>query len=274
MKKRGYLYVAMGGKFLTEATRSIQSLLKVDPNAEVTLVTDSTEKEVSGFNNVIFLDEDIDRPYLYKIKAIGLSPYDQTFYIDSDTYFCDCCTELFELLNHFDMLIGHCNSDYFSVYDNNEQEVKGIYPYNTGVIVFKKNEKTVELLNRWYNAYRNHFDKYVQDQAPFIEALLLVDIKMYVFPTIYNARTPYPFSMIARPVKIIHGRHKDYAKIAKKLNQNILHSRIWFPRFQLVIVFKRTFLFNWYMSLGPSFKAKIKKIIRPVVVKFGLRDYI
>ncbi len=34
MKKRGYLYVAMGGKFLTEATRSIQSLLKVDPNAE------------------------------------------------------------------------------------------------------------------------------------------------------------------------------------------------------------------------------------------------
>lgn len=69
-----------------------------------------------------------------------------------------------------------------SVFDQSGREIKGLYAYNTGVIVFKKNDKTTQLLNEWYQAYSRHFDKYVQDQAPFIEALLLVDIKMYVFP--------------------------------------------------------------------------------------------
>ena len=58
-----------------------------------------------------------------------------------------------------------------------------------------------------------------------MEALLQVDIKTYVLQSMYNARTPYPFNLIAKPVKIIHGRHNNYSNIAKKLNQNSQNNR-------------------------------------------------
>jgi hypothetical protein len=274
MKRKGYLYVATGDKYLKEAYISVQSLLKVDPAADITLVTDASQQETDAFKNVVYLNEDQDKPYLYKIRAIGLSPYEQTIYLDSDTYFCDKCTELFELLDHFDWLIGQCNSDYFSVFDQSGREIKGLYAYNTGVIVFKKNDKTTQLLNEWYQAYSRHFDKYIHDQAPFMEALLTVNLKTYIFQTIYNARTPYPFHIIAKPVKIIHGRHNDFAAIAKKLNRNTKHTRIWFPRGKLVLSYGRTIFFKWYMSLNPTIKMRIKNLIKPIIMKLGMRDYI
>ena len=116
--------------------------------------------------------------------------------------------------------------------------------------------------------------KYIHDQPPFLEALLYHRIKIYTLQSIYNARTPYPFSMIARPVKIIHGRHRDYLKVAQKLNRHSGSSRIWFPRFQVVVPYRRTIFFNLYMKSGPVIKKFVKGVLGPIVSKFGLRDYI
>jgi Nucleotide-diphospho-sugar transferase len=272
--ERGYLYVAFGKNYLNEAKISAESLLAVDPTANITLITNSYDFVPSIFKNIIILIDGTDKPFLYRIKALSLSPYEKTFFIDTDTYFCESCNELFVLLDYFDWMMAQCNSDYFQVYDSNGEKVSGIFAYNAGVVIYKKNDKSIKLLDDWYAAYQNHFERYMHDQAPFMEALLTADIKMYVLQSIYNARTPYPFGMIARPVKIIHGRHNNYQQIAKKLNKNADCSRVWFPRFSLVLAYRRTILFNWYMSLNPNIKTKIKNIIKPIVMKLGLRNYI
>ncbi|MGB4839348.1 MAG: putative nucleotide-diphospho-sugar transferase [Saprospiraceae bacterium] len=270
----GYLYIAFGEKYLNEAVVSVESLLKVDPKANFTLITNSYDLVPSIFKNVILLSIDTDKPFLYKIKALSLSPYERTFFIDTDTYFCDTCIELFSLLDYFDILIAHCNNDYLDVYNKLGEAILGYYSYNTGVIIYKKRDKTIEFLKDWYNAYYKHFNLYVHDQPPFMECLLDSDIKIYVLQSIYNARTPYPLSLIARPVKIIHGRHNDYIRIAQKLNKSANCSRVWFPRFKLVLAYRRTKFFKWYMSLNPAIKIKVKNIVKPIVMKLGMRDYI
>lgn len=271
---KGYLYVAFGEKYIQEALVSSQSLIKVDPSAKICLVTNEELKNNNHFDQIIILNEYQEKPYLYKVKALCLSPYDYTFFIDTDTYFCESCSELFDLLEYFDLLITPCNNDYLTVYNKDSKPIAGIYSYNTGVIIFKKNNKTLELLLKWFISYNNHFDKYIHDQGPFMEALLSVDIKILVLQTIYNARTPYPFSMIAKPVKIIHGRHNDYKIISDKLNKKSDESRIWFPRFKIVLTYQRTKIFKWYMTLNPKYKDHIKSIIKPIVIRLGMRDYI
>jgi hypothetical protein len=271
---KGYLYIAFGEKYIQEALVSSQSLIKVDPSAKISLVTNEKLKSDNMFDHIIILNEYLEKPYLYKVKALNLSPYEYTFFIDTDTYFCEGCSELFDLLNYFDLLISPCNNDYLTVFNKESKPINGIYAYNTGVIVFKKNKRTSDFLLSWYNVYINHFDMYIHDQGPFMEALLNEDIKILVLQTMYNARTPYPFNMIAKPVKIIHGRHNDYKAIADKLNRNSHQSRIWFPRLKIVLTYRRTKLFKWYMRLDQKYKDHIKSIIKPLVIRLGMRDYI
>lgn len=264
----------MGERYRDEALVSLASLRNHVPGSHVTVVCDIKAEWQAVYDQVIISEIHTEKPYLYKVNAIALSPYQETFYIDTDTYFCDGCEELFDMLEYFDLLISHCSNDYFAVYNEAGHEIRGYYSYNTGVIVFKNSHNVKDLLSKWREAYIDHFDKYIHDQPPFMEALLCANVKHYVLQNIYNARTPYPFGLIARPVKIIHGRHKDMAKIDKKLNKAGDSPRVWFPRFQLVLSYRRTYLFKWYMGLDTTYKSKVKRLIKPIIMKLGMRDYI
>ncbi len=256
----GYLYVATGDQHLKECLVSASSLRRNVPTAHITLITDDQGVSSPLFDQVIFLEKPPGSGYLYKIAGLRASPYDQTFFIDSDTWFCDSCSELFHLLDYYDLCICHCPNDAYTVYDADNQAVVGYHAYNTGVMVFRKNECTNRLLEAWYVAYEKGMDKYPHDQPPLMEALLYHEVKLCVLQTIYNARTPYPTSFIGKPVKIIHGRHRNYPRIARKLNRH-LHNRVWFPPLCLILYFKRSFLFRWYVGLKPETKQVFKRIL-------------
>ena len=258
--EQGYLYIATGDKYIEEALVSLKSLRKADQDAHVTLITDR-ELQIPEFDMVICKQNENQPGWksgiLYRIQNLKHSPYQKTFFIDSDTYFCDNCQELFYLLDFFDLCLSSSPADP-NVPEVGNQKLKGYYPYNAGVLVYKKNDRVRVFLDKWAITYQEKMDTYPQDQPAFMETLLFCDLKTYTLQNIYNARIPYIFSIIPQKVKIIHGRHQDYQKVERKLNSRVAN-RVWHPVKQKVIFKRPHFLEVIYNKLPESFKNSYKK---------------
>lgn len=211
----GYLYIATGIKFIDEAVRSAQSLRRVFPQADITLIADRGV-DYSVFDEVkVFPDSANSRREGFRYKVFHMyahSPYENTFFVDSDTYFLEDCRELFDLLSYFDIcMMLDINDNYLIEVDG--KKLEGYYPYNTGVIVFRRSAENRKLFEAW----RDQYDVGVHDQPLFMKALLQANPKIYSLHTIYNARTPGLVAFLPEKVKLIHGRHQDYQDVARKL---------------------------------------------------------
>lgn len=233
LRPYGYLYIVTGRRYIDEAILSAQSLRRTFPEADITLVAD---QEV---NDSVF-DEVKVRPYSAKNRREGFqykalhmyssSPYKKTFFVDSDTFFVEACQELFDLLEYFDICVAlDINDNYRIEVDGNMLE--GYFPYNTGVIIFRRSAANEKFFQMW----RKQYDTDLHDQPLFMRALLQAEVKIYSMHTIYNARIPGMVSFLPEKVKLIHGRHEDYPAVARKLNWNILN-RVWIPLEQVVLV--------------------------------------
>lgn len=249
---KGYLYVATGEKFIAEAAQSAASLRAVHAGAHVTLATNEPCKN-AAFDTIISVNfklETGETPWkvglLFKAFALQHSPYEQTFFVDTDTYFLEDCRHLFSLLDFHDVLIAHSPADVSKVTWQG-QELEGYHPYNTGVIVFRKNAKTTQLLADWLAIYKEKFDLYPSDQTPFMEALLKNTIQLYVLLPFYNFREHFMVSLPPGTVKIVHGRPRDISDLTAIVNGDQNH-RTWLPRREKII-FRRP----------KSWKRRVKK---------------
>jgi len=236
-KKQGYLYAATGKQFTDEAAASVKSLRRFNSKIHVTLITDipCTYSEFDDIQIVNFDSSNINwkKGLLYKALALQNSPYDKTFFVDTDTYFTEECAELFDLLEYNDLLIAHSPADVSKVIINGKK-IEGYHPYNTGVIVYKKTPEVVQLFKDWLTAYQENFEIYPSDQTPFMEALLKNEVRVYVLLPFYNFREHFMVSLPPGRVKIIHGRPRDVLDLEKRINENIGH-RTWLPRREKVI---------------------------------------
>ena len=258
--EKGYLYVATRQEFVEEAKTSVASLRKVDPEAHVTMVV-NWEIDDPAFDKIIKLEntfqDNWQEALAYRINAFKQTPYQKTFFIDTDTYFCENCTELFQLVTYFDLLITLAPTDLNTPVVDGEK-IEGAYSYNCGVFVYKKSDRILDFLDKWLSSYQNKFDIYKSDQQAFTEALLYTDIQTFTLHNIYNLRTPRICAIMNKKVKIIHGRHDDYEDMEKRLNRLTRH-RVWIPGKNKVIphqknprLFKR--MFKLYDKLPTSVK--------------------
>ena len=240
LRKHGYLYVARGQQYVEEAIVSANSLRKYVPDAHTTLITDKGV-DTSAFSDVIVLDVDSlqDRKNLKAFKILGLqqSPYERTFFVDTDTYFADSCEELFRLLDNYDLLLTHAPQDN-TVIVQNGVPLQGLFPYNSGVMVFRSNEVIQHLFSDWMHIYRSKFHIYNYDQGPLMEALFVNRVHTYTLHPIYNFRIPFITSLMAQKVKIFHGRPKNFEAIVRVVNAKAMH-RVWLPNRNKVMYKKR-----------------------------------
>ena len=229
----GYLYVAYGEKFIKEAIASASSLKKYHRDAHITLVTTELIEE-NIFDNIIILEHRTKgskgQGYMYKVQGLLKTPYEKTFFVDTDTYFLDSCQELFFLLDYYDILMVKAPGD-ITITNFKEKQLIGYYPFNTGVIVFKKNNVIINLFKEWEEVYNNSIGVHSHDQASLMEALLKVPARIFTLQPIYNLRTPFPVTIPALKVKILHGRNIDPEDIDKRINKysGQLGIRSWRP---------------------------------------------
>ncbi len=247
-KIRGVVYIATGKKYVDEALVSAASLKRHMPNLPVTLFTNELV-DSDLFDNII----KIDNPKFGsedKVRYINESSYDYTLFLDTDTYICDDISELFDLLNRFDMAIAHVTM-------KRESNIKGIpksfVVLDTGIILFKKSSKVRDLFSNWLKLYlrdkkRGHMNlpniilikewieslkkrkrRRIRDAPSFNEVIYNSEIRFATLTKEYYFRGKCGF--VNWKVKIIHCRRRDFNLIDKTINSKFLpRIYIWSDR--------------------------------------------
>lgn len=203
----GYLYVANKRKFLNEAKISAQSIRQHStlPIAIVCTQELATPEVIDFFDEVVINDDLNNYLYLSKILGMQNSPFDNTIFLDSDTFVCTDISNLFELSNLVDIATTIECKIHTAVLAN--IEYKNIIPeFNSGVIFFKRNLQTEKLFSDWLQICTDLNIKI--DMPGLREAILknFKDIKFVILPEEYNSHGYKSMLMLNGEVKVIHER--------------------------------------------------------------------
>lgn len=228
-KSMGVIYIATGERFIREACDSAASLKAAMPNMPITIFASENVKS-PHIDRVVIVKEP-QYNFFDKIINMYASPYDYTFFIDTDTYICADFAEIFAILDRFDLAAVHAPMKIPGY-------VKGVpesfQQMNTGAILFKKSPGVEKMFENWFKLYQEVIDKGSEenDQPTFREALYQSNLRVATLTSEYNCRFPFPV-LVNRTVKILHGRHPDLAWVAKKINAE-KRARVYRPKdFQL-----------------------------------------
>ncbi len=199
---KGFIYYSIGESNIAKAKLSISSLKTQMPTVAVTVFTNNP----SFFSSLSISTVNISSNYS-KSKRIELllqTPYEKTFYIDSDTYFQADCEEIFELLVDSPIILAYTSS-LWQPKVNTPRD----YPFlNSGVIGYRLTDEIVRLFTCW----RIEMEKALEtignskDEPALQSVLSSLKVPVRILPTLYNYRlnssTPLPGSKVA---KILHG---------------------------------------------------------------------
>ena len=203
---RGVLYVATGKQYVEETLISAK-IFKSVLDIPIALATDRDVGD-EAIDHVISID-DPEYGFGDQIYAMQKTPFDRTLYLDSDIYVHESPSEVFDVLDEFE--IGAVQVPHWQPREEYPLEsVPESFPeYNSGVLVYKNTKPVQELLNSWKTKHRRDINKgYNRNQRSFREALYSSDVRIATLTPEYNCRYQFP-ERASRTVKIFHGRLLD-----------------------------------------------------------------
>lgn len=203
MTNQGVLYIATGEEFVKEAEVSARSVSNVMSNIPIAIATDVEPS--FDFDHII----NISNPHYGfqdKISNMSRSPFEQTLYLDTDIYMGSNVSELFELLNKFDLGLAYNHNR--EAY--NPPEVPDSFPeYNTGVIVYRNDENFRRFTETWEENHDEILSEVkTHDQPSFRKTLFDSDLRIATLTPEYNCMVRYP-GHVRNEVKIAHSRLLD-----------------------------------------------------------------
>lgn len=190
--KRGIIYIVFGEAFTKEALYSAESVKKNSPNIPICMLTDRPQ-EAQKNSYVDFVAEIKPGHARAKVDYIDASPFEETIYLDSDTCIVEDISDMFDMLEKYDICAIHDFARKRKKYSDLIPEY-GKIPYgfsevNGGVFVYKKNEKTNIFFDLWRDKFYEHF-KITSgwDQISLRMALWKSDVSLGILPIEYNVR--------------------------------------------------------------------------------------
>jgi hypothetical protein len=199
---RGVVYIAIGQDFVNEALISAQSVKRHNPQLHICLMTDTSD-EFGVFDQHIQIEPE-SHGFKHQIYYLLDSPFQNSLYLDTDTYVDAPITDLFDILDEFDMAL--CLSQ--SGTSSELTDVPACFPeFNSGVMLYKKSNSTKALIRRWIDCY-NEMDQINRNQPSLRRALYYSDVRLATLRPEWNSLIRYPGVAIGR-VKIFHGRLID-----------------------------------------------------------------
>jgi hypothetical protein len=225
MADQGILYIATGLPYLEEARASARSVKGLHPGMAIAVVTDQAIAPDELFDRVLpapSIPEAVgsekylarDRvAYYRKILPLLDSPFEKTVFLDSDTYVAAPLDDLFVLLDHFDLLVTPAHVVYDYRFERDAAPFSAIPAafgqFNTGLVAFRRGERTTAFLNRWKENYFQHTAQHtVNDQPAFRLTLFQGIASFHVLPTHYNIISWVPFVVPAGgKIVMLHGRN-------------------------------------------------------------------
>jgi alpha-N-acetylglucosamine transferase len=207
--KQGFLYIALGKRYILEAEMSARSLKRFT-QYPVCIVTDEDGYSSEYFDVVVI--QKGERDFVSKIVGMQKSPFEKTIFLDSDTFVCSCVDHLFDILELFDiaMTVDPRTHSYGFLNSYNPSFpiiLKNALPeYNTGIIVYKDNTFVKKLFSDWLNIHQEM--KIKADMPSFREAFLknVSNVRIATLPLEYNYFGTQSFGFAYNEIKIIHER--------------------------------------------------------------------
>ena len=152
------------------------------PAAAIDLFTDHPVVD-PVFDRIRPLERSSHRP---KMEALRRSRFDRTIYLDCDILAVADVSDIFEVLNRFDLVGAHENKRNGNVA---RQTVPGSPPnafpqINSGVLGLRKSPATAALLTSWETAV--HDGGHRRDQPILRKLLYESDIRIHILPFEYN----------------------------------------------------------------------------------------
>ena len=149
---KGYLLVASTSvAYYKAAVRCAISLRDHYPEANITLFTHEAfvnDKDRSIFDNII---TGIPIHSRAKLWALDKTPYDITLYLDCDTeIWHEDISQVFDYLGDNDIAITNIRE--YAGKGTSVSDTENM-TYHCGMFVYRKTEKTLEFMRKWWNDY-------------------------------------------------------------------------------------------------------------------------
>ena len=155
MSSYGIVYVATRHDlFLEEAFLSADSVKQCYRDCSITLFTDRPEHRlcslglfdrIEAIHGVSGFVAGWSAGILNRLKCLAHSPYDRTLYLDTDTIvLTDELLSLFGLAESFDVGMAETSTD-----DSFSRQYFGRPIFNSGVVLYRKNLRTIRWLEQW-----------------------------------------------------------------------------------------------------------------------------
>lgn len=201
----GIVYVAVGSPYREECLISAASVKEHMPDVPITLMTDAPLSSdhvdsVEFISDPTYSSADV-------IESLVHTPYERTIFLDTDIYVDDDISELFSMLDSFDLGVV-IDPTHTCPRDNPIPIVPETFPeFNTGLIAFQRNERTTSFFRSWSSLFTYHGSS--ADQPSFRDTVYLSDLRLLTLPPEYNCLYgPYPGYAYGK-IKIFHGRLID-----------------------------------------------------------------
>lgn len=250
--KRGVFYIAAGKKYIEEAIFSAATVKRHMPELSVAICAD--ENPNSEYVDTFIKMENPNFHFKDKPEHMGLTPFEETLFLDTDKYLVDCVIELFDLLGNFDfgatpaLLRKSMEKTHIP---NCFAEV------NSGVLIFRKTKSVEDLFEAWNKYFLADFNRrnkgYCPDQPSLREALFGANLRFVPLPPEYNLRFPYP-CFADEKVKILHGRTNNSEELSKFINSS-QEMRVIFGDFMIDAKNQQPFFTIIKQRLGRFFKS-------------------
>ena len=181
----GVVYIATGEKYVRATVKSAESVKKYCNNLNVHLFTDLGEFSHDCIDGITIIDQPHRRS---KVDYLFKTPFERTLYLDSDTRVVDDITDIFKLLDNFDIALAHAHlRNHPATLAQWKSEIPYSFPQlNGGVILFRMNMKVESLLKQWHEAY--HTAGFKKDQTTLRELIWRSDLRLTILPPEYNIR--------------------------------------------------------------------------------------
>ncbi|MEM1320988.1 MAG: putative nucleotide-diphospho-sugar transferase [Bacteroidota bacterium] len=182
---KGIIYITAGASFTRLALASAESAKQHSPNIRVHLFSDQPDVQSPWIDGLSL----IENPHVRsKVDYIHQTPFDYTLFLDADTRIISDIHSLFDVLKRFDLAIAHAQKrNHFPTQQKWTEDIPYAFPQmNSGVLLFRKNEKSIQLLKDWQQAYHNN--GFWKDQVTLRELIWKSDLRISILPPEFNIR--------------------------------------------------------------------------------------
>jgi hypothetical protein len=214
---RGVLYVVVGSRdiYANAAIRSATSLRRVMPDLAIAIASDRT---IDGpFDQHILIEE--TEGFRAKIVGMQQTPFEQTVFLDADTFVLADFDDVFELLDRYDMALAHEPSRISTVLG----EVPVAYPeFNSGVIAYRSTPLVQSALADWLHEYGEIRPRPKTQDQPSLRRVLYrsTQLRIATLTSEYNRRIDTA-GFLHGQIRVLHGWPRPgitYERIAEALS--------------------------------------------------------